>query len=111
MQKESKKSKLLRKATYHRWIKKNPPNEKGEWECYLQISIMCPKKLTKHTMTLEHVKSKKSRPDLKYDLDNILPACSWCNYMKGSKSLDQLARIWPKLIKYIDTKEKKTTTV
>jgi 5-methylcytosine-specific restriction endonuclease McrA len=88
---------LLRK----KWYKTNPPNQFERWECYLQISNCCPVSLTKGMMTLEHVESKVRSPHRVYDVTNIRPACSWCNAIKGSKSLEELSIVYPQLNKYL----------
>ena len=83
---ESEKAKSKRTQTGRRWFELNPPDDKGVWICYLQISIVCPVKLTRSTIRLEHVKSKVRHPELKYDVDNLRPACDNCNKLKGSLS-------------------------
>lgn len=98
---ESKKSMAKRKSTYKKWVKANPPNEYDTWTCYLQISSLCPKILRKEYLTLEHIIPKVKAPELKYDISNIKPACSFCNKQKGSQTLDKLARIFPHLKQYI----------
>ena len=92
-------------STRSAWYKVNPPNEDGKWECYLQISSLCPRYLSKSLLTLEHVQPKVKAPELKYDISNIRPSCSWCNKMKGSRTIEKLAKIWPHLAIYIDQKE------
>jgi 5-methylcytosine-specific restriction endonuclease McrA len=73
------------------WIRKNPPTVEGKyWICYLQIHPWCPVKLTLETLTLDHVVSRSRDPSLRFNLDNIKPACQYCNTEKGSKSLDQV---------------------
>lgn len=79
-----------RKKLRIKWFELNTPDENGEWACYLQISPLCPKKITYSTINLEHVKSKARYPELRYDLDNIKPACSECNRIKGSRDVDEL---------------------
>ena len=95
IKKESEKAKVKRIMTKRRWLKENPPDENGQWTCYLQISAYCLKKLTKYTLTLEHVEAKVRRQELKYNTKNIRPACSWCNKLKGSRSLAELAIDFP----------------
>lgn len=63
-------------ATRSRWIKENPP----DWYCYI-----CGKHLNKATLTLDHIKPRSARPDLRYEFSNLAPCCSTCNYLKGSK--------------------------
>jgi len=45
----------------------------------------CHKWLTKNETTLDHVKSRSRHPELRFDLDNLVPCCYKCNYEKGSK--------------------------
>lgn len=97
---ESKTAKTRRVAMQIKWEKLNPPDADGYWDCYLQISEKCLRRVSKYTMTKEHVQPRVKRPDLKYSVDNIRPACSWCNKLKGSQSLEQLAVIYPHLKKY-----------
>lgn len=98
---ESIKSKNKRLETARKWLKQNPPDENGYWTCYLQISDMCPKQLTKELLVREHVIPKVKAPHLKYDIDNIRPACTWCNRLKDSRTLEDLAKIWPHLLQYL----------
>lgn len=101
---ESKKAYSRRVQTYHKWMKANPPNSDGHWLCYLQISELCPKRLVRETLTLEHVITRSKAPELKYDITNIRPACGWCNKMKGSRTLEQLAKNFPHLLQYVPIK-------
>ena len=79
-----------KQETDRAWYAANPPDEKGLWYCYLNITPECPAKLTRSTITLEHVRSKVRAPELKFDITNLKPACSFCNALKGSKDLDEL---------------------
>lgn len=81
------------------WIRKNPPDEFGYWYCYLQIHPWCKKKLTADRdlvgydvgiLTLDHVVARSRDHSQKFTLDNLKPACEYCNSEKGSKSLDQV---------------------
>src|SRR3990167_1544243 len=72
------------------WYAANPPDSKGLWYCYLNITPECPIKLTRSTITLEHVRSKVRALELKYDITNLKPACSPCNKLKGSRDVDEL---------------------
>lgn len=90
IKKESAKTLSKRTATRREWFKLNPPDDKGVWVCYLQISPECPIKLTRSTITLEHVRSKVRAPELKYDINNLRPACGYCNKLKGSLDLNEL---------------------
>lgn len=70
------------------WFELNPPDKEGYWYCYLRISPNCPYRLDKKTVQQEHVLSKTRRPDLKYDVTNLRPACDPCNKLKGSLNYD-----------------------
>lgn len=99
---ESDKARLKRRNTANSWFALNPPDEDGWWYCYLRISSLCLKRMTRDTVTLEHVKPKSSRPELKYRADNIKPACGPCNRMKGSQSLERLTINFPHLAQYLE---------
>lgn len=94
---ESDKAKTKRLDTKRKWLKQNPPNPSGKWECYLKISDYCLKSVDITTLTLEHVEPKVKSPHKKYDVKNIKPSCSWCNKLKGSKTLEQLKKTYPQL--------------
>ncbi len=98
---ESPKSRTKRIRTYKKWMATNPPDSTGHWECYLQISSLCPRMLTRDMLTLEHVMPKVKAPELKYEIANIRPSCAFCNKMKGSRTLDELVKLWPHLVKYL----------
>lgn len=83
---EAPKSRQKREQTAKEWHEANPPNEYGQWECYLKISTFCLQWVDEETLNREHVFSKTRRPDLKYDISNIKPACSPCNELKGSRN-------------------------
>jgi hypothetical protein len=70
----------------HDWIERHGGVD-GKWICYLQISVLCPQLLTVQTLTLDHVIPRSRRPDLRYNDDNIKPACWDCNSEKGSRVL------------------------
>ena len=73
------------------WLRHNPPTIDGQyWECYLQIHEWCPVRLSVETITLDHVISRSKAPGLRFNADNLRPACRYCNDMKGSKSLKQV---------------------
>jgi 5-methylcytosine-specific restriction endonuclease McrA len=79
---------LLTRST---WIKNNPPTIDGKyWVCYLQIHPWCPVRIDIEHLTLDHVISRSRDPSLRFNADNLKPACQYCNSEKGSKSLDQV---------------------
>jgi hypothetical protein len=98
LKQESEKTHDLRTLTNREWFKVNPPDEKGVWICYLQISPNCPVKLTRSTIQLEHVKSKARHPELKYEISNLKPACNNCNQLKRSLDVEDLEKIYNKKI-------------
>lgn len=74
-------------VTRDTWIRKNPPVN-GYWTCYLQIHPYCPINLTITTLTIDHIVARSTDPSKRYSLDNLMPACRWCNEQKGSRKLD-----------------------
>lgn len=79
---------LITRAT---WIKKNPPPIEGKyWICYLKIHPWCPIRLDVTHLTLDHVVSRSRDVKLRFNLDNLKPACTYCNNQKGSRSLDKV---------------------
>lgn len=70
-------------ATRKEWISKNIPDS-GYWNC-----TYCGKELHLNTLTLDHKISRSRAPELRYDLDNLTPACYDCNMAKGSKSAEE----------------------
>lgn len=92
---ESDKALKRRTQTRREWFELNPPNSKGLWYCYLRIAPECPYYLTRSTLTLEHVKSKARHPELRYEVSNIKPACSFCNEKKRSLDLEELPKLNP----------------
>jgi len=79
---------LITRAT---WIKKHPPAIDGKyWLCYLQIHPWCPVRLDIEHLTLDHVVSRSRDASLRFNQDNLQPACIYCNGEKGSRSLDQV---------------------
>lgn len=102
---ESPKNRQKRLKMSQAWFRANPSDKDGYWECYLRISRLCPIKLRRETITLEHVYAKVRRPDLKYEPLNLKPSCSFCNKMKGSRSVAQLAKVFPHINVMINSKE------
>lgn len=97
----------LRKAkrlrTRKRWFQKNRPDDNGQWPCYLQISPDCAKMVDKHTISLEHVRSKARSPKLTFRTENIKAACEACNKLKMSWSVQDLAETYPQIAIMIAT--------
>lgn len=90
--------------TRKEWLALNPPPVEGRFYiCYLQISPGCPKYLDATApafldddgtpnpvaVTVDHVVARTRDPSKRFDLDNLKPACWYCNDLKGSKSVDQ----------------------
>jgi hypothetical protein len=73
------------------WIRHNPPPIEGKyWMCYLRIHPWCPGRIDVAHLTLDHVVSRTRDVKLRFNQDNLRPACIYCNGEKGSKSLDQV---------------------
>ena len=108
MRRESVKARTKRIETAVTWHKLNPPNEYGLWECYLQIAPNCPIWLTRETLTLEHVEAKVRNISRKYDHTNIRSACEFCNKLKGSWSLAELAETYPRIRELLASEDSKT---
>lgn len=83
--------------TIAKWRLANP----GPYECYLQIASLCIIKLDDATLTLDHVIPKSRGAKFKYDINNLRPACRYCNSLKGSRTLEALAREYPRLNQYV----------
>lgn len=83
---EAVKTREKRKATEAAWFAANPPDRNGFWWCYISKHPLCPKRLTRETLVLEHNLSKARRKDLQFDISNIYPACRHDNKAKGSLS-------------------------
>lgn len=86
-----------KQETDREWYRLNPPDEHGLWYCYLGISPNCPVKLTRSTITLEHVKSKTRYPALIFVVSNLKPSCGPCNNLKQSLDIEDLVKTYPHL--------------
>lgn len=73
----------------------------GYWPCYLQISISCLKMINKETTAPEHVIPKSRGQKYAHDINQIKRACAFCNAVKGSRTLENLAKEFPHLEAYI----------
>lgn len=69
------------------WLQANPKN----WRCHY-----CDKELTIETLTLDHKEPRGSNPNLRTDLNNLVPCCYFDNSRKGSISYDKyIAKYYP----------------
>lgn len=69
-----------------------------EFICYLQIDPRCLIYLDEQTAVPEHVKPKsKSTQEEAHDIKKIRAACTFCNELKGSRTIETLAKIYPHL--------------
>lgn len=97
LRRESKASTDKRAILSNTFFANNPPDSRGGYTCYLQINRNCPKWVSKKHVTLEHVLPRSKYPEVKWNVLNIKPACSFCNQTKLSNTPYQLAYIWPQL--------------
>lgn len=65
-------------ATRQEWISQNLPDS-GYWICRY-----CGKYLTLDLLTLDHIIPRSRAPHLRFDHENLAPACWECNSQKGS---------------------------
>jgi 5-methylcytosine-specific restriction endonuclease McrA len=100
----AKKTNKRRKLKREEWFRKNPPVD-GRWTCYLNISPYCPEKVTYKYLEIEHVYPRSSFPSMKWKTLNMKPSCTWCNSLKGSRSIESLAREYPHIRKMIHSPE------
>lgn len=49
----------------------------------------CGRFLLRNEVELDHFESRSRRPDLRYELTNLVPSCHRCNAEKGSLSGEQ----------------------
>lgn len=105
LRRESKKSFHNRDILSNTFFHDNPPDERGGYTCYLQISRKCPIWVSLREVTLEHILPKVKYPEVKYNVINIKPACTWCNGAKLSNTPYHLALIWPHIKILIETEE------
>lgn len=89
------------KQTRLKWIEQNPPDEYGYWDCYLRISNLCLKRVDIQTMSIEHMTPKNRGSEYRHNLNNIRPSCMPCNGLKGSRTLESLAKEYPHLQKLL----------
>lgn len=68
------------------WIAENPPDYAGYYYCYIPI---CGLALTEKELTLDHMYSRSRHPELRFDLDNLAPCCTYHNKDKGSLDIDE----------------------
>lgn len=67
------------------WIGRNPPDQNGYWYCKLKLSPQCIQKMDIKQLTLDHIIPRSHNPKLRHNLNNLQPACIFCNTEKGSK--------------------------
>ena|ERR1700751_2246848 len=66
--------------TRAQWLKLNNPPYTCHY-CGCELSIF--------SVTLDHLHARSRRPDLRNELDNLVPSCMLCNVNKGSLSHDE----------------------
>jgi hypothetical protein len=85
---------LANQQTTKAWREQNT-----EFVCYLRISPMCLINLDEQTAVPEHVKPKsKSTQAEVHDITKIRAACTFCNALKGSRTIESLAKDFPHLL-------------
>lgn len=64
------------------WVKDNPPNFQGYYQCYI-----CFRWIPENELTLDHVIPKSNAQNYanRHDPENLKPCCYTCNSEKGSK--------------------------
>lgn len=93
-----------------KWFKANPPIE-GYYYCHY-----CSRVLVKDDtlndygveyVTLDHKVPKGNHVGikLKYDISNLLPSCSRCNTLKGSRSYESFCREFAPHLLELDSRE------
>jgi 5-methylcytosine-specific restriction endonuclease McrA len=102
---ESSSSRNKRRGMAKKRFRDNPPDWKGGYTCYLQVSSNCPKWISRHYVTLEHIYPKASYPELKYVTLNIKPSCADCNRIKKGNTLEKLSIIYPQLLTMIKSED------
>lgn len=67
-------------TTKRKWFKLNPANHQGYHICaFCQRWVINP--------DLDHLKTRGSRPDLKYELSNLRPVCRSCHIKRHNGTL------------------------
>lgn len=89
MRHESVKSRQKRLETTTEWDRLNPPDQHGQWYCYISKHPLCPNVLTIETLVREHDISKARDKSRQHDVTNIFPACTFDNAAKGSLSAEE----------------------
>lgn len=105
IRKEAVKTRRKRLTTREKWLTANPADKDGNWPCYLQIAYNCPGTVNISTLTLEHVYSRADYPILRYEIINIKAACEFCNKVKFSNSIENLALLYPRVALMVQTPE------
>lgn len=71
-------------AVRQEWLKNNPPDHLGNYEChYCGIAVRY------EEVTLDHYLSRGRHPELRYVLSNLVPCCAPCNTDKSSLDGDE----------------------
>lgn len=68
-------------TTRRQWFK---ANQRESYSCHY-----CGRFLLKNEVELDHYLSRSRRPDLRFELSNLVPSCHRCNQEKGSMSGDE----------------------
>ena len=95
IRKVSFKSQGKEEAAKRLWFSLNPPDEYGQWDCYLGIHPGCLIKVDEYTITQEHVMPKGRYPELKYNPKNRKAACDPCNQLKSGIHIEKIIQLYP----------------
>lgn len=56
------------------WVKANPPNFQGYYVCWKGDWVKA------EEMELDHIQTRSTDPELRYDFDNLRPSCHKHNF-------------------------------
>ena len=102
---ESDAHRAKRQSVTAEWKSELKPDSDGFYTCYLRISPYCPRRLTLKQITPEHVYPKNKYPALRYRKENLKVACSFCNALKLSNTVNQLCKFFPMLVEMVQQPE------
>lgn len=75
-------------ATRNTFIKENPPNHQGYWQCAIQLPG-CLGAITADQLQVDHIISRTHAPGKRNEQTNLQASCAPCNTAKGSRELSE----------------------